>query len=208
MQGAQSILRAILGQLRRLWAFWMADIAKRRGCLGKSASIGIGIFAIICACGSINLAVGNVGQRIGVVPTWTPRPPTATPTITPTPGPTDTPAPTNTREPTRTPRPTAVPPTVRPTRMPAPTNTPRPTRAPGEGFRGGSDANPLFFGEGRGREVDPPWYPCKEGQVKGNRDSRLYHVPSGSFYNNTYEGVDCFDTAADAAAAGYDASER
>jgi hypothetical protein len=64
-----AIVHTIIAQIRRLWAYWMADIARRRGCLGKSASIGIGLFAVVCACSSINLAVGNVGQRIGVVPT-------------------------------------------------------------------------------------------------------------------------------------------
>lgn len=174
----------------------------KRSCLGKVGALAIGLFALLCMCISGHLAIGNVGQRIGIVPTWTPRPPTSTP------GPTNTAAPTNTAEPTlapapsRTPVPTATP---RPTRAPAPTNTPRP---PGTGFRGGTDANPVYFGEGRSREVDPPWWPCAENQVKGNIDSGLYHTPTGSFYAKTFEGVRCFDTAQDAADAGFTESQR
>lgn len=202
MQIATRMLSALWQRIRGLWAFWMADIARRKGCLGKGASIGIGVFALLCSCASINLAVGNVGQRVGLMATWTPRPPTSTP------GPTDTPAPTRTPVPSKTPEPTA---TMRPTRTPRPTLTPAPTRTPrppGTGFRGGTDAAPLFFGEGRTREVDPPWWPCEEGQVKGNRDSQIYHTPGGTFYPRTFEGVQCFDTAADADAAGYRPSER
>ena len=160
---------------------------------------------VVGGCIAISLmfsAVTNVGQRLGMLPTWTAVPPSSTP------GPTSTAKPTNTPPPTRTPRPTRAP---VPTNTPAPTRTPLPTitpRPPGTGFRGGTDAKPVYFGEGRSREVDPPWWPCKENQVKGNRDSRLYHVPTGTFYNNTFEGIDCFDSAKEAEAAGYTESQR
>jgi hypothetical protein len=57
-------------------------------------------------------------------------------------------------------------------------------------------------------EVDPSWWPCHEGQIKGNRDSKKYHVPGGRFYARTYEGIDCFDTEEQARAAGYERSKR
>jgi hypothetical protein len=65
-------------------------------------------------------------------------------------------------------------------------------------------AQPVFTGE----TVDPPWWPCAEGQIKGNRDSGKYHVPSGQFYDKTYEGVECFNTETEAEAAGYIRSQR
>jgi uncharacterized protein YraI len=58
------------------------------------------------------------------------------------------------------------------------------------------------------KEVDPSWWPCTEGQIKGNRDSMIYHSPGGSFYAKTYEGVECFNTAGEAEVAGYRASKR
>lgn len=64
--------------------------------------------------------------------------------------------------------------------------------------------NPVFSNN----EVDPPWWPCQEGQVKGNRDSGKYHVPGGRFYAKTYEGVDCFNSSSEAEAAGYIRSQR
>jgi hypothetical protein len=57
-------------------------------------------------------------------------------------------------------------------------------------------------------EVEPAWWPCREGQIKGNRDSMKYHVPGGRFYTKTYEGIDCFDTEEEARAAGFTRSKR
>lgn len=45
--------------------------------------------------------------------------------------------------------------------------------------------------------------PCAIGQIKGNRNSRIYHVPGGGSYAQTRANVACFDTEADAQAAGY-----
>lgn len=164
-----------------------------------------GTVAFCCIASLMLAGITNVGQRVGVLPTWTPTlPPTETPipTETFTPGPTDMP---DTPEPTATDRPTRTP---IPTRTPRATSTPAPTRDPTVGLRGGTDSAPLFFGEGRSREVDPPWWPCLNGQVKGNDDSMIYHRAGGAFYSNTFEGVTCFNTAADAETNGYRASER
>lgn len=45
--------------------------------------------------------------------------------------------------------------------------------------------------------------PCTIGQIKGNRNSRIYHVPGGGSYAQTRANVACFDTEADAQADGY-----
>jgi methylphosphotriester-DNA--protein-cysteine methyltransferase len=45
--------------------------------------------------------------------------------------------------------------------------------------------------------------PCRLGQVKGNRSSRIYHVPGGASYPRTVTNVQCFDTEDQALAAGY-----
>lgn len=50
--------------------------------------------------------------------------------------------------------------------------------------------------------------PCRIGQVKGNRNSMIYHVPGGAYYARTYSNVQCFDTERQAIAAGYRASLR
>lgn len=54
---------------------------------------------------------------------------------------------------------------------------------------------------------DPSW-PCAPGQIKGNRNSGIYHVPSGDFYARTYANVICFDTEGQAQAAGFRRSLR
>ena len=88
--------------------------------------------------------------------------------------------------------------TEKPTNAPAPPPTDPPAPAPP------TNGQPTFSNE----EVSPPWWPCTEGQIKGNRDSKKYHVPGGQFYAKTYEGVECFDSEAAAQAAGYVRSKR
>lgn len=51
-------------------------------------------------------------------------------------------------------------------------------------------------------------YPCRVGQIKGNRNSMIYHVPGGAYYARTYANVACFDTTRQAAEAGYRPSRR
>lgn len=82
--------------------------------------------------------------------------------------------------------------------QPTPTEvSPQPTNPP-------SSTGHTFSGD----EVDPPWWPCDEGQIKGNRNSMKYHSPGGQFYAKTYDDVQCFNTAAEAEAAGFVASKR
>lgn len=47
-------------------------------------------------------------------------------------------------------------------------------------------------------------YPCRVGQIKGNPDSLIYHVPTGRWYAQTRNNrVVCFPTEKDATLAGY-----
>lgn len=79
----------------------------------------------------------------------------------------------------------------------SPQPTPVPTEPP-------ASTGPTFTNE----EVDPPWWPCAQGQIKANNNSGKYHSPDGQFYAKTYEDVQCFNTAAEADAAGFVASKR
>ncbi len=45
------------------------------------------------------------------------------------------------------------------------------------------------------------------GKIKGS-SSMIYHVPGGSFYNRTTKPIQCFDTEAEAKAAGFRKSSR
>jgi len=51
-------------------------------------------------------------------------------------------------------------------------------------------------------------YPCRAGQIKGNRDTNIYHVPGQATYARTRNNVACFDTEADALSAGYHKAQR
>jgi hypothetical protein len=84
-------------------------------------------------------------------------------------------------EPETPPVPTA---TRAPTRVPTPRPAATPTRTP----------RPLTAEDAS---------PCEIGQIKGNRDSKIYHVPTGSSYARTKNKVECFASEGDAQAAGY-----
>ncbi len=119
----------------------------------------------------------TIPPTAAILPTATPIPPTATalpPTATPIP-PTATFVPaTATKAP-----PTATPPAAAP---PAATAAPRvPAQPP-------SSADS---------------YPCLVGQIKGNHDSGIYHMPGQRFYSITRNAtVRCYDTEEQAQAAG------
>lgn len=104
-----------------------------------------------------------------------------------------------TTAPPTVPPPTAIPPTVAPTVAPAvappttaPTTPPAPTAVPTVAPRVTSVAS----------------QPCLVGQVKANRNSGIFHVPTGASYGVTTVNVQCFDTAAQAQAAGFRQAER
>ena len=50
--------------------------------------------------------------------------------------------------------------------------------------------------------------PCSVGQIKGNRTSMIYHLPSGAYYAKTKLSVQCFDSERAALVAGYRRSTR
>ena len=125
-------------------------------------------------------AIPTVEVQPTILPTLVPT--TAPPTAIPTPIPT---------APTEPP----PPPTAIPTPVPAAPTEPPPPSAP---------SNPTF----NGGIVDPPWYPCAEGQIKANNNSGKYHVPSGEYYAKTYNNVTCFNTTSEADAAGFVRSKK
>lgn len=219
----QQFVGMVLRGFRALWA---------KGCIGKAAA---GTLTVVLL-GVITTTCSVIGVATGIIPelTATPRPRPTTvevaaaptrapsPTTVPTAQPEPTAAPSATARPTQAPTapPTQAPtvkataePTVRPTvkaiQAPTAAPAPKPTVAPPAPAPAPTAAppvhrDPVFTNN----EVDPPWWPCLEGQIKGNRDSKKYHVPGGQFYARTYEGVDCFDSAAAAEAAGFVRSKR
>lgn len=206
MNFVQRVLSVVGTVITRVFQFWVGDIRKRQSCVGKGLSVGIGLFVLLFAC-SIPLTIAqNTGEAVGLLPSRTPTPlPTSTPlpTATFTPAPTSTPNPTRTARPTSTTAPTTTP---RPSETVVPTNTVAPVQAvePTSAPPANQAANPVFSGD----TVDPPYWPCKEGQIKGNRNSGIYHTPQGRSYAKTYKSVQCFDTAAQAEAAGYRAAKN
>lgn len=102
-------------------------------------------------------------------------------------------APTATATPTRTPSPTRTP---TPTASPTPTRTATPART--------ATPSPAATV----RTVTEASAPCLDGQVKANRNSGIYHQPGQRDYERTTANVACFDTAAQAEAAGYRPAQR
>jgi hypothetical protein len=168
----------------------------------------LGCLFSVAACGDApqptKISMGQIEQAatgaLAAIPTAEP---------TPTPRPTVTPVPT--RPPTATPVPTLTPtPVVTPTVVPVvtpiitPTTTtiisvtappvvtptivvttaPATTRAPEAASTGASA-------------------PCRDGQIKGNLNSMIYHVPGQRYYAQTKNNVQCFDREADAVTAGF-----
>lgn len=83
------------------------------------------------------------------------------------------------------------------------TATIAPTEAPTQEQLATAAARPTAANETTGDS-----FPCKEGQIKGNRDSNIYHAPGQASYAQTQSNVACFDTEADAQAAGYTRAQR
>ncbi len=50
--------------------------------------------------------------------------------------------------------------------------------------------------------------PCEPGQIKGNNNSGIYHAPGQRDYAKTYANVTCYDTEAEAVAAGFRRAQR
>lgn len=56
--------------------------------------------------------------------------------------------------------------------------------------------------------IDPPWWPCARGEVKGLVKLRLFYPPDHPGYSRVYAGVSCFASAGAAGAAGYSEAPR
>ncbi|MDZ5609884.1 calcium-binding protein [Bacillus pseudomycoides] len=70
--------------------------------------------------------------------------------------------------------------------------------------RGGSNAQPFQNDPSDDKETNTS---CK-GQIKGNANSKKYHVPGGQYYDSTKDNIVWFCSEADAQAAGYMKSKR
>lgn len=151
----------------------------------------------VAGCCVLSLIIGamqSAGQALGILPTSTPRPPTATP------GPTNTTGPTSTPGPTDTPRPTLAP---LPTWTSVPTRTPRPTEDPGPAQTIQAELQATNTARAEAAAA-----PCSVGQVKANNNSGVYHQPGQPDYAKTKSNVTCFDTADAAQAAGFRPADR
>ncbi len=72
-----------------------------------------------------------------------------------------------------------------------------------------SDGQPTFTTEkGTRVRVDPPYYPCQLNQIKGNRNSKIYHSPGQRDYAYTFKNVQCFDTPSQAEGADFGAAKQ
>jgi len=204
IKAAENVIAAIVG----LFRWWFAQIARQNTLRAKAVVACVGLLALCVVC-SVPVALVNGPKKpaavVASVPSVRPTtveqaPPMASATTKPTSvSPTDTPLPTSTPEPsTATPEPITKP-TAVPTEKPQPTAEPAPPQA-----IVATDPNAHTF---NGKTVDPPWWPCTKGQIKGSQTGK-YHVPGGQFYARTYDNVTCFNTAAEAEAAGFVASQR
>lgn len=209
MATIQRIFSFIARTLIRLLRFWGRDIQRRQGCKGKAISIGIGLLLLLFACSVPIVILQEAGEAAGLLPTRTATP---SPTATLKPTATFAQAPTATIEPTRTPKPISA---EEPTNVPTSTNAPKPTKAvqltvsiataaPLPTATTAGSSGHTFSGD----VVDPPWWPCQQGQIKGNLNSMIYHVPGGQSYAKTYQDVQCFNTEAEAQAAGFRRAKR
>ncbi|PEE26970.1 sunset domain-containing protein [Bacillus toyonensis] len=72
------------------------------------------------------------------------------------------------------------------------------------GNHGGSNGQPFQNNPSDDKESNTT---CK-GQIKGNANSKKYHVPGGQFYDSTKDNIVWFCSEADAQAAGYVKSKR
>ncbi|PEI71724.1 sunset domain-containing protein [Bacillus toyonensis] len=72
------------------------------------------------------------------------------------------------------------------------------------GNHGGSNGQPFQNNPNDDKESNTT---CK-GQIKGNANSKKYHVPGGQYYDSTKDNIVWFCSEADAQAAGYVKSKR
>jgi outer membrane biosynthesis protein TonB len=189
--------------MQRIRTFW------RSGWIGKIVLGIAGLFGLLmlCCVGVVAVALvvpsqpktavftpGTAVQSVAMVQPTTAPLATGAPTALPTAEPTSVP-PTDTPLPSPTPEP--------PTAMPEPTDTPIPaTEPPAQVAAAPAPQAPIPTA------VDVGACPCQPGQIKGNRNSGIYHAPGQRDYAKTQANVECFDTEAAAQAAGYRRAKR
>jgi hypothetical protein len=183
---------------------------KRRGIFAYV----IGALVLLCGCmaaASIFNRSADRGAQLATprVTIFATQPATVVPTAIFEPIATDVP-PTLTTAPTAAPLPTVEPATPT-TQIDAPTALPVATEAPTEAPApavatevDGSLSVPPSGADADGKNpfVDPPWLPCQQGQIKGSQTGK-YHFPDGRFYKFTFSKVRCFNSEAEAQAAGF-----
>lgn len=180
---ARPLWAQALGWLLAWWLLavvllWRAPLAPRWK-LWLSGGWAIIVLAIF---GAVAGAGGDDGRQAAA--TATPAPRTAVPLVA-TSSPVPTASPARTPSPTRTPSPSPSPSPARTASVPP---TPSPTPGP--------------------RAVTEASAPCLDGQIKANRNSGIYHQPGQRDYERTTANVACFDTEAEAVAAGYRRAQR
>jgi cytoskeletal protein RodZ len=204
MQQVATLLSALARGVGKLWG---------KGCIGK-VIVGFLALVIIGICAA---------PFRGASTTTTPLPATPVPAAqvaATAPQPTEAPAPTRAPTATQTPKPPA-PPTSEPTDVPQPTaaalvptkasevpTSARAAAAKPTAVSQPAASGPTYQGSGGSQTVDPPWWPCQKGQIKGNRNSGIYHIPTGRSYAKTFKDVACFNTAIEAEAAGFRAAKN
>lgn len=194
-----------------------------------AACCGLGAFGAVIGPPSATPTPGATARTIEPAQLVIAPSATAAPTTAPSKTPAPTPVASFTPEPTRTLMPTPAPTATRaantatpgvtaaatkaatalPTRppatftpKPAPTAAPLPTAVP-------TPSGPVYTQEGPSRRrVDPAWWPCSQGQIKGNNNSRIYHAPGMRDYAYTFSNVTCFRSEADAVNAGFRRAQR
>ncbi len=80
-----------------------------------------------------------------------------------------------------------------------------------EGQTGSGDSDDVYTDDAdnsSGSASSEESYPCAVNQIKGNLNSKIYHVPGGASYAKTTANVQCFNTEAEAAAAGFTRAKR
>jgi hypothetical protein len=196
----------IIAATVRLFHWWFRQIGRQDTMRGKAIVAGVGLLALCVAC-SIPVALVNGPSKpapaIAIAPTT--KPPIAeadAPTSSPTAEPSSIPQPSPTSiSPSSTPipSPTAEPPTATAEPTMIPTAEPKPLAV-------APTAKPASGPIPAAADVGAA--PCQPGQIKGNRNSGIYHAPRQRDYAKTHANVACFDTEAEAIAAGYRKAKR
>lgn len=89
--------------------------------------------------------------------------------------------------------------------VPAAQVAPTPTLGPSTPIPG---VTPSYSGKAPNLRVDPPYWPCEEGQFKGNLNSMIVHGPKQRDYSKTHKNVQCFDMLTEAKDAGFKPAKR